>query len=168
MIELHCTWVAMQRTVLHKRAGRRESWYLWSASSWADSRLVIAGRGTAWWGWGLWVVCCWVLRPSASSLWALAAITQLCLTLCNLMNWSPPGCSVHGISQARTLEWGCHFLLQGILPTQGSNPHLLHCRWILYHWATWVRSYPAAQTWWVPSTSFAFAQWMQIVANVLL
>ena len=31
---------------------------------------------------------------------------------------------------------GCHFLLQGIFPTQGSNLHLLqllHCRWILYH-----------------------------------
>ena len=27
---------------------------------------------------------------------------------------------------------GCHFLLQGIFPTQGSNPHLLHCRRILY------------------------------------
>ena len=118
MIELHCTWVAMQRTVLHKRAGRRESWYLWSASSWADSRLVIAWRGTAWWGWGLWVVCCWVLRPSASSLWALAAITQLCLTLCNLMNWSPPGCSVHGISQARTLEW-VPFHPPGDLPDPG-------------------------------------------------
>ena len=25
----------------------------------------------------------------------------------------------------------CHFLLQGIFPTQGSNPHLLHCREIL-------------------------------------
>ena len=28
---------------------------------------------------------------------------------------------------------GCHFLLQGILPTQGSNLGLLHCRQILYH-----------------------------------
>ena len=27
---------------------------------------------------------------------------------------------------------GCHFLLQGIFPTQGSNRGLLHCRWILY------------------------------------
>ena len=27
---------------------------------------------------------------------------------------------------------GSHFLLQGILPTQGSNPYLLHCRQILY------------------------------------
>ena len=31
---------------------------------------------------------------------------------------------------------GCHFLLQGIFLTQGSNPGLLHCRQILYHWAT--------------------------------
>ena len=27
--------------------------------------------------------------------------------------------------QARILEWGCHFLLQGIFPTQGLNPRLL-------------------------------------------
>ena len=27
---------------------------------------------------------------------------------------------------------GCHFLLQGIFPTQGLNPRLSHCRWILY------------------------------------
>ena len=30
---------------------------------------------------------------------------QSCLTLCDLMDSSPPGSSVHGISQARTLEW---------------------------------------------------------------
>ena len=27
---------------------------------------------------------------------------------------------------------GCPALLQGVFPTQGSNLHLLHCRWILY------------------------------------
>ena len=43
----------------------------------------------------------------------------------------PPGLSVHGILQARILEC-CYFLLQGIFPTQGSDAHLLHCRWILY------------------------------------
>ena len=31
---------------------------------------------------------------------------------------------------------GCHLLLQGIFPTQGWNPRLLHCRQIPYHWAT--------------------------------
>ena len=39
---------------------------------------------------------------------------------------------VHEISQART-GVVCHFLLQGIFPTQGSNWHLLHGRQILYH-----------------------------------
>ena len=33
---------------------------------------------------------------------------------------------------------GFHFLLQGILPPQGSNPCLMLGRWqIIYHWATW-------------------------------
>ena len=31
-------------------------------------------------------------------------LTQLCLTLCDALDCSPPGCSVHGISQARILE----------------------------------------------------------------
>ena len=35
----------------------------------------------------------------------LDSITQLCLTLCDLMDCSPPGSSVHEISQARILEW---------------------------------------------------------------
>ena len=38
----------------------------------------------------------------------------------------------HGILQARILEWGCHALLQGIFPIQGSNPGLPYCRQILY------------------------------------
>ena len=49
------------------------------------------------------------------------------------MDCSPPGSPVHGILQARILEWvGCS-LLQGIFPAQGSNLGLLHCRQILYH-----------------------------------
>ena len=42
------------------------------------------------------------------------------------MNCSWPGSSIHGISQARILQLSCHFLLQGIFPSQGSDPHLLH------------------------------------------
>ena len=49
------------------------------------------------------------------------------------MDRSPPGSSVHGDSPGKNTEMGCHALLQGILPTQGLNPGLLHCRWILYH-----------------------------------
>jgi len=34
--------------------------------------------------------------------------------------------------QGKNTGVGCHFLLQGIFPTQGSNPGLLRCRQILY------------------------------------
>ena len=32
-------------------------------------------------------------------------VAQSCLTLCNPMGYSPAGSSVHGILQARILEW---------------------------------------------------------------
>ena len=35
--------------------------------------------------------------------------------------------------QGKSTGVGCHFLLQGIFPTQGSNPCLSHCRQTLYH-----------------------------------
>ena len=52
------------------------------------------------------------------------------------MDCSPLGSSVRSISQARIPGVGCHFLLPGIFLTQGLNSCLLHCRCILYHWAT--------------------------------
>ena len=39
-------------------------------------------------------------------------------------------------SLGKSIRVGSHALLQGIFLTQGSNPHLLHCRKILYCWAT--------------------------------
>ena len=33
-------------------------------------------------------------------------VAQLCPTLSDLMDFSPPGSSIHGIFQARVLEWG--------------------------------------------------------------
>ena len=62
---------------------------------------------------------------------AAATSLQSCPTLCDPTDGSPPGFSVHGVSQAR--KWvGSHFLLQGIFLTQGSNPGLPHCRQTLY------------------------------------
>ena len=57
------------------------------------------------------------------------------------MDCSPPGSSVHGDSPGKNTGVGHHALLptQGIFPTQGLKLHvlqLLHCRWILYCWAT--------------------------------
>ena len=48
------------------------------------------------------------------------------------MDYSPPGSSVHGILQARILEW-IAIPFPRDLPNQGSNLGLLHYRWILYH-----------------------------------
>ena len=59
-------------------------------------------------------------------------VTQSCPTLCNPMDCSPPGSSVHGDSPGKNTGVRCHALLQGIFPTQGSNPGLLHCRRILF------------------------------------
>ena len=58
---------------------------------------------------------------------------QSCLTLCDPMDCSPPGSSVHGDSPGKNTRVCCHALLQGIFPTQESNAGLSYCRWILYH-----------------------------------
>ena len=63
----------------------------------------------------------------------LCLVAQSCLTLCNPMDCSLPGFFVHGDSPGKNTGVGCHALLQGIFPTQGSNPGFLHCRQILYH-----------------------------------
>ena len=60
------------------------------------------------------------------TLHTLAQVAQSCLTLCDPMDYT-----IHGILQARILEWVLS-LLQQILPTQESNWDLLHCRRILY------------------------------------
>ena len=52
---------------------------------------------------------------------------QPCLTLCNPMDYTAPG-----ILQAWILEWAAIPFSKGIFPTQGSNPGLPRCRWILY------------------------------------
>ena len=56
--------------------------------------------------------------------------TQLCVTLCDPMDCSPPGSSVHGIFQARIVEWVATSYSRGSSLTQGSNRCLLS----LLHW----------------------------------
>ena len=60
-------------------------------------------------------------------------VAQSCLTLCDPMDYSLPGSSVHGILQERILEWVAIPSSRGIFLTQGSNLGLLHCRHMLYH-----------------------------------
>ena len=63
---------------------------------------------------------------------------QSCLTLCDPMDSSSPGSSVHWDSPAKSTGGGCS-LLQGIFPTQGLNLHLFvscigkHILYCLHH-----------------------------------
>ena len=61
----------------------------------------------------------------------VCSAAQPCPTLCDPMDYSRPRSSVYGIPQARILEWVTISFLrgsspQGIFPTQGSYPYLLH------------------------------------------
>ena len=66
-----------------------------------------------------------------------AKLLQLCLILCNPMDCSPPGSSVHGILQGRILEWVAMTSSKGSSqPRDGTRISYISCigRWILYHW----------------------------------
>ena len=56
-----------------------------------------------------------------------------CVWCWESMDCSPPGSSFHGDFPGKITPVSYHTLLQGIFPTQGSNPGLSHCSQILYH-----------------------------------
>ena len=66
----------------------------------------------------------------------LCLVAQLSPPLCDPMDCSPLGSSVHGDSPGKNTGVGCQSLLQGIFPTQGLNPGFSNCMQILYHLAT--------------------------------
>ena len=47
------------------------------------------------------------------------------LTLCDPMDCSPPGSSIHGDSPGKNTGVGCHVLLKGIFPTQEANNEIV-------------------------------------------
>ena len=70
------------------------------------------------------VMCAWVLSDFSSP------------TLCNPMNYSPPGSSVHGILQIRILEWVVISFSRGSSRPKDQTPvSYFSCigKWILYH-----------------------------------
>ena len=65
----------------------------------------------------------------------LCLVAHSCPTLCNPMDYSPPGSSGHGIFQTRILEWVAISSSRGSSWPRDQTSHLLcflHCRWILY------------------------------------
>ena len=47
----------------------------------------------------------WATRKAHTKIWEWSEVTQSCPTLCDSMDCSPPGFSIHGVFQARILEW---------------------------------------------------------------
>ena len=84
----------------------------------------------------------------------LCSVAQSCPTLCDPMDGNLPGFSVHGVLQARVLEW------VAMPASGGSNPGLLHCRWILYRlshqggpdsgWCIFSGWFPLIRRWALP------------------
>ena len=66
---------------------------------------------------------------------SVCSVARSCLILCDPIDCSPPDSSVHGILQARILEWVA-IPPPGDLPNpdiEPVSPASPHCRWILYH-----------------------------------
>ena len=70
--------------------------------------------------------------PFFFSVWPYFLVSQSCPILCNPVDWSLPGSSVNGHSPGKNSGVGCHTLLQGIFPTQGS-PQASHILYPLSH-----------------------------------
>ena len=81
---------------------------------------------------GILSVCVTVQMPLGMG--ALVRVAKSCLIL-----WDPWTLSHHALcpwnSPGKNPGAGCHFLRQGIFPTQGLSPCLSHCREIFYQWA---------------------------------
>ena len=91
------------------------------------------------------IVTC--LLHTENNWWTMLKIIDACVcVLCSVTLVMSDSLQPHGLKPTRLLyPWNfpgkntgvdCHALLQEIFPTQGSNPHLLHHRQILYCWAT--------------------------------
>ena len=80
------------------------------------------------------------VSPRYNTLLCVCVLTESCLTLRDPRDCSPPGSSVHGIVQARMLEWvAISFSRGSSQPRDWTHISYISCigRHILYHWATW-------------------------------
>ena len=71
--------------------------------------------------------------PALLSFVSTCSVIQSCPRLCNPMNYSPPGSSVHGILQARILEWFAISSSRGSLRLRDQTCVSCIGRQILYH-----------------------------------
>ena len=75
----------------------------------------------------IYFLCLFIIKSTV-----VTEVSHSCPALWDSMDCSLPGSSVHADSPGKNTGVGCHFLHQGIFPTQGSNLGLPHCRQTLY------------------------------------
>ena len=87
------------------------------------------------WGTKVWLGCgstAQIMKSPAQSLLCVCLVSELCPTLCDPTDCSPPGSSVQGETPGKNTTVGCHALLQGVFPSHGLNPGIPHHRQIIY------------------------------------
>ena len=150
-IKLYIKWASLVAQMVKNPPAMQETWV--QSLGWEDpleEGMAIHSSITAWripLDRGAWQTTIHGVTESDATEWLSTAqhaflrvkekkeseVAQSCLTLCDPMDCSLSGSSVHGDSSGKKTGVSCHVLLQGIFPTQGLNPGLLHCGWILYH-----------------------------------
>ena len=81
---------------------------------------------------------CFPLEQWLNSLPVCVSVAQSCLTLCDSMDCSPPGSSVHGILQARILEWVA-------IPFSGGSSWHRDRTWVSYMASRFLTSVPPGE-----------------------
>ena len=155
----HCRWLLYQLS--HKGSPRILEWVAYPfsrRSSQPRNRTrvsCIAGR----------FFTNWAMREAQVQV----KVAQSCLTLCDSMEYSPWN------SPGQNTGVGSLSLLQGIFPTQGSNPGLPHCRWILYQLShkgslgqTILHCCDVLCMAGCPAASLASPLWMQVALPILV
>ena len=107
---------------------------------WQEDSVPLSQRGSPDFYWStvaLWAHVSLVNRPYGVHV-CCSLVPESCPTLCDPVDCSPPGSSVHGISQA-ILEWGAiSFSRKSSQPRDQVG---VSCKWIPYHWAAELNNY---------------------------
>ena len=106
------------------------SLYLWVCLFVMFTSLSCFFDSTYKWYHIVWVFLCLVYFTESVCVWACVLVTQSCPTLCDPMGCSLPDSPVHGILQARILEWVAIPFSRVSSLVRDQNPNFLHYRFL--------------------------------------